>query len=146
MPGKYLKISINGQSRWWFSLFGFFDIFREISHSAVSDMQTIEQQTPSGREPSRYDNSYRERQSSRNRDFFDDEFEMIGGFSSGPPRWSSLLPECCLLFYSVSLHGIPTLKCQVIMILVVYFHGDCISEILLKWFISRWFLQKINQL
>ncbi|XP_064618068.1 ADP-ribosylation factor GTPase-activating protein 2-like isoform X2 [Liolophura sinensis] len=61
---------------------------REISHSAVSDMQTIEQQTPSGREPSRYDNSYRERQSSRNRDFFDDEFEMIGGFSSGPPRYN----------------------------------------------------------
>ncbi|XP_064629606.1 ADP-ribosylation factor GTPase-activating protein 2-like isoform X2 [Lineus longissimus] len=53
---------------------------RGVSHSAISDMQTIEQETPSG------DNnkSSHDRYSSRgNRDFFEDEFEIVGGFSSG---------------------------------------------------------------
>ena len=47
----------------------------------MNDMKTIEQETPNierERERDRY--------GSRARDF-DDDFEFIGGFSSGPPKY-----------------------------------------------------------
>ncbi|ESO84106.1 hypothetical protein LOTGIDRAFT_108053 [Lottia gigantea] len=50
---------------------------RGMSHSAISDMQTIEQTSPD--KGNRYD---RGSKSSRNRDFFEDEFENLGFSSS----------------------------------------------------------------
>ena len=56
--------------------------FRGVSHSALSTMEVIEQETPDSGHKSSFD-----RYSSRNRDNdMDDDFEMIGGFSSGPPK------------------------------------------------------------
>ena len=55
---------------------------RGISHSAVSDMQTIQQETPRGDRGDRGDR-YRDRSDrGGRRDFFEDEFEMLGGFTS----------------------------------------------------------------
>ncbi|RUS82029.1 hypothetical protein EGW08_010220 [Elysia chlorotica] len=60
---------------------------RGISHSALSDMQTISQETPSSRSSSgrRDFDKFGEKPRSSNRDFFDDEFEFI----SGGGGWSS---------------------------------------------------------
>ncbi|XP_035828553.1 ADP-ribosylation factor GTPase-activating protein 2 isoform X2 [Aplysia californica] len=56
-----------------------------ISHSAISDMQTIQQEAPSNSSSSSgrrdYD-SYGEKPRSNRRDFFDDEFEFVSSWSS----------------------------------------------------------------
>ncbi|GFS27492.1 ADP-ribosylation factor GTPase-activating protein 2 [Elysia marginata] len=66
---------------------------RGISHSALSDMQTISQETPTTRGSSgrRDFDKFGEKPRSSNRDFFDDEFEFIssGGGSGG--GWSNSL-------------------------------------------------------
>ncbi|CAH1799553.1 unnamed protein product [Owenia fusiformis] len=59
-----------------------------VSHSAITDMQTIDQEKPSsGRERSGFDRY----SSNKSRDFFDDEFEFVSGsgFNSGPPKYDS---------------------------------------------------------
>ena len=57
--------------------------FRGVSHSAVSDMQTIEQESPhDDKGGGRY--GHKANKWSRDRDFFEDEMEMFGGgFSKG---------------------------------------------------------------
>ena len=50
---------------------------RGVSHSAMTDMQTIDQKSPAGTDYDRGD-----RYSSRGRDRFDDDFEYVGG----PPK------------------------------------------------------------
>jgi ADP-ribosylation factor GTPase-activating protein 2/3 len=50
---------------------------RGVSHSALSTMEIIEQDTPDN-----YNKGNLDRYGSRGRDTFDDEFEMIGG----PPK------------------------------------------------------------
>ncbi|XP_050393915.1 ADP-ribosylation factor GTPase-activating protein 2 isoform X3 [Patella vulgata] len=54
---------------------------RGISHSALSDMQTIEQVNPNNRD--RYDSRPKP---TRNRDFFEDEFENLGFSNSNSSR------------------------------------------------------------
>lgn len=55
-----------------------FVIYRGISHSAISDMQTIQQDAPE-KQSSKFDRY--ESRSSRSRNFYDDDFEPEG-FSS----------------------------------------------------------------
>ena len=61
-------------------------LYRGVSHSALSTMQVIEQVAPehSGSNKSGYDR-YSGRGRNRDNDM-DDDFEMIGNFSSGPPK------------------------------------------------------------
>ena len=57
--------------------------YRGISHSAMTDMQTIEQV---GIEDNKYGADKYERRSNKN-SFFEDEMDSYsGGFSSGPPK------------------------------------------------------------
>ncbi|KAK3581877.1 hypothetical protein CHS0354_003187 [Potamilus streckersoni] len=59
-----------------------------ISHSAMSDMKTIEQEAPASSSKSSFDRF----ESSSRKDFFEDEFEVVSsgsGFSSGPPKYDS---------------------------------------------------------
>ncbi|XP_053397459.1 ADP-ribosylation factor GTPase-activating protein 2-like isoform X3 [Mercenaria mercenaria] len=59
---------------------------RGISHSAMTDMQTIEQE---GVDNNRFNADKYERRSNKN-SFFEDELESYsGGFSSGPPKYDS---------------------------------------------------------
>ena len=57
---------------------------RGISHSVLSDMQTISQDSPKSTQSS---SSSFDRFGSRSRRDIDDDFEIIGGFSSGPPKF-----------------------------------------------------------
>ena len=59
-------------------------VHRGISHSAVSDMQTIQQEAPSRSHGTDrdYDFYSSRSSSSRDRDFFEDELDSLSGFSS----------------------------------------------------------------
>lgn len=60
-------------------------IFRGISHSAISDMQTIQQEAPSRSRNKDQDlDLYSTRSSTRDRDrdFFEDELDAMSGLSS----------------------------------------------------------------
>lgn len=61
---------------------------RGISHSALSDMESIAQESPSGFGSRNTFDRYSSRSSGRD---YDDDFEVIprGGVSSGPPRYES---------------------------------------------------------
>lgn len=58
--------------------------FRGVSHSAMTDMQTIEQE---GVESNKFSVDKYERRNNKN-SFFEDELDTYtGGFSSGPPKY-----------------------------------------------------------
>ena len=56
-------------------------LLRGISHSAISDMQTIQQEAPSSGSSSRRDfDAYGEKPRNNRHDFFDDEFEFVSSW------------------------------------------------------------------
>lgn len=67
--------------------------FRGMSHSAMTDMQVIEQEQPSSSRSSKFD-SY-EKKSSKGRSFFDDELDEFSSSSSRYELISEILS--CLL-------------------------------------------------